>query len=93
MIDKATVHHVARLARLRLDEAEEERMQTELNAILTAVEQLQTLDLDGVEPTSHVIELRNVLRDDVPVPSLSQELALREGPDVQGDGFVVPKIG
>jgi aspartyl-tRNA(Asn)/glutamyl-tRNA(Gln) amidotransferase subunit C len=87
------VHHVARLARLRLDEAEEERMQSELNAILTAVEQLQDLDLDGVAPTSHVIALKNVLRADVPTPSLSQELALREGPDVQGDGFVVPKIG
>lgn len=93
VIDRATVHHVARLARLRLDEAEEERMQSELNAILTAVEQLQDLDLDGVEPTSHVIALTNVLREDVPTPSLPQELALREGPDVQGDGFVVPKIG
>jgi len=87
------VHHVARLARLRLDEVEEERMQGELNAILSAVEQLQDVNLDGVEPTSHVIALKNVLRDDVPTPSLPQELALREGPDVQGDGFVVPKIG
>lgn len=93
MIDRATVHHVARLARLRLDEAEEERMQQELAAILGAVEQLQDLDLSDVEPTSHVIELTNVLREDEPTQSLPQDLALREGPDVQGDGFVVPKIG
>lgn len=93
MIDRATVHHVARLARLRLDEAEEERMQQELAAILGAVEQLQDLDLSDVEPTSHVIALTNVLREDEPTQSLPQDLALREGPDVQGDGFVVPKIG
>jgi aspartyl-tRNA(Asn)/glutamyl-tRNA(Gln) amidotransferase subunit C len=93
VIDRATVHHVARLARLRLDEGEEERMQQELAAILGAVEQLQDLDLSGVEPTSHVVALTNVLRDDVPGESLPQEVALREGPDVQDDGFVVPKIG
>lgn len=93
MIDRATVHHVARLARLRLDEAEEERMRHELSAILTAVEELQDLDLDGVEPTSHVVALTNVLRDDEPSPSLPREIALREGPDVQDDGFVVPQIG
>ncbi len=51
------------------------------------------LDLSGVEPTSHVVALINVLRDDVPGASLPQDVALREGPDVQDDGFVVPKIG
>ena len=68
-------------------------MEHELNAILAHVEAIQAIDLTGVEPTSHVVALRNVLREDVPRPSLPQELALREGPDVQGSGFVVPKIG
>lgn len=93
MIDRATVHHVARLARLRLTGDEEARMEQELNAILQYVEQIQSLELDGVEPTSHVIELRNVLRDDVPTESLPPDVALREAPEVRDDGFVVPKIG
>lgn len=68
-------------------------MERELNAILGHIEQIQSLDLVGVEPTSHVIALRNVLREDVPERSLPRELALREGPDIADDGFAVPSIG
>lgn len=93
MIDLETVKHVARLARLRLDTEEEKAMGDELNAILTHVDEIQSLDLDGVEPTSHVIRLENVLRPDEPHTSLSQDLALREGPSTADGGFVVPQIG
>lgn len=68
-------------------------MEEELNAILGHVDEIQSLDLDGVEPTSHVIRLRNVLREDEPRPSLPTDLALREGPVTADGGFVVPKIG
>ncbi len=93
MIDRDTVRHVARLARLRLDEAEEARMETELNGILGHVEHIQGLDLTGVPPTSHVISLSNVLRPDEPRPSLPVDVALREGTETTDDGFVVPQIG
>lgn len=93
MIDRQTVHHVARLARLRLDAEEEATMERELNAILGHIEQIQALELTGVEPTSHVIALRNVLREDIPEPSLPRDVALREGPAIADDGFAVPSIG
>lgn len=93
MIDEHVTRHVARLARLGLSEAELARMQHELSAILEYVDQVQELDLAGVAPTTHAIPLANVLRDDTPVPSLPAELALREAPEVRGDGFAVPRMG
>lgn len=93
VIDLETTRHVARLARLRLEGAEEVRMQAELNGILGHIDQIQALELDGVAPTSHVIALRNVLRDDVPRPSLSREAALHEAPEVIDGGFGVPSLG
>jgi aspartyl-tRNA(Asn)/glutamyl-tRNA(Gln) amidotransferase subunit C len=92
VIDDATVHHVARLARLRLEPEEEARMREELSGILDHVERIQALDLDDVPPTTHVIALRNVGRDDVPRPGLSQEEALREAPEVVEQRFAVPKF-
>lgn len=93
MIDLETTRHVARLARLRLEGDEELRMQEELNGILVHIEQIQSLDLENVAPTSHVIALRNVLRDDIPRPGLSVEEALHEAPEAADGGFVVPRIG
>ncbi len=92
MIDDATVYHVARLARLRLEPDEEARMRDELSGILEHVERIQALDLEGVPPTTHVIELQNVVRDDEPRPGLSQEEALREAAEVIEDKFAVPKF-
>jgi aspartyl-tRNA(Asn)/glutamyl-tRNA(Gln) amidotransferase subunit C len=93
VIDRDTVRHVARLARLRLDAAEEARMEQELNGILHHIDRIQALDLEGVPPTSHVIGLQNVLRNDEPRPSLTPELALREAAETTDGGFVVPQIG
>ena len=81
MIDREQVLHIARLARLRLDEEEVERMAQELSGILEHVETIGSLDLDGVEPTTHVVALENVMRADVPVPSLDRERALAGAPD------------
>ena len=78
MIDRDQVLHVARLARLRLDDDEIERMSSELSAVLDHIEKISELDLDGVEPTSHVVELENVLRPDEPRPSWPQERVLAE---------------
>jgi aspartyl-tRNA(Asn)/glutamyl-tRNA(Gln) amidotransferase subunit C len=93
MIDRDQVLHVARLARLRLTDEELERMPGELSHILEHVERMDELDLEGVEPTSHVVELQNVLRDDVPRPSLPRERALAGAPDVADGGFRVPSPG
>ena len=89
MIEPDVVRHVARLARLRLDGDELSRMERELNGILGHIERIQSLPLDDVPPTTHVIPLSNVLRDDTPRPSLSREEALREAPEVVDGGFSV----
>jgi aspartyl-tRNA(Asn)/glutamyl-tRNA(Gln) amidotransferase subunit C len=90
MIDRDQVLHVARLARLHLDEPEVERMASELSGILEHVDRIAELDLDDVPTTSHVVELENVLRDDVPHQSLPRERALENAPDPDQDSFRVP---
>jgi aspartyl-tRNA(Asn)/glutamyl-tRNA(Gln) amidotransferase subunit C len=93
MIDRDQVLHVAKLARLKLEDAELDRMAGELSDILDHVETMNELDLEGVEPTSHVVDLTNVLREDVPRPSLDRETALEQAPDVAAGGFRVPSPG
>ena len=93
MIDRDQVLHVARLARLRLDEDEIGRMSGELSSILDHIEKIDELDLDDVEPTSHVIAVENVLRPDEPRASLPRERALEQAPDAAEGGFRVPSPG
>jgi aspartyl-tRNA(Asn)/glutamyl-tRNA(Gln) amidotransferase subunit C len=93
MIDREQVLHVAKLARLRLSDEEVERMSGELSAILEHVEKIEQLDLDDVEPTSHVVSVENVLREDEPRPSLPREQALEQAPDAAEGGFRVPSPG
>jgi aspartyl-tRNA(Asn)/glutamyl-tRNA(Gln) amidotransferase subunit C len=90
MIDREQVLHVARLARLELSEDEIERMSGELSGILDHVDRIAALDLDDVEPTTHVVALSNVLRADEPEPSLPRERALANAPDPSGGTFRVP---
>jgi aspartyl-tRNA(Asn)/glutamyl-tRNA(Gln) amidotransferase subunit C len=93
MLDRAQVLHVARLARLELDEAEVQRMASELSKVLEHVERIRELDLTGVPPTSHVVEVASVLRPDVPVPCLTNEQALASAPEPVNGGFGVPSPG
>ena len=68
-------------------------MTGELSSILDHIEKISELDLDDVEPTSHVVALKNVLRADEPRPSLPRQRALAEAPDTDGVGFRVPSPG
>lgn len=90
MIERDQVLHVARLARLRLSEEEVERMAGELSGILDHVDRIAELDLDDVPPTSHVVELENVLRADEPRPSWPREVVLAPAPDPDDGAFRVP---
>jgi aspartyl-tRNA(Asn)/glutamyl-tRNA(Gln) amidotransferase subunit C len=90
MIDRDEVLHVARLARLQLAEGEIEPLARELSAVLDHIAKISELDLDGVPPTSHVVEVTGALRADEPRPSLPREVALAQAPAVSGDGFSVP---
>ena len=93
MIDRDQVLHVARLARLRLTDEEVERMASELSSILDHIEKISELDLEDVEPTSHVVEVENVLRADEPRESWPRERMLELGPDTGDGGFQVPSPG
>jgi aspartyl-tRNA(Asn)/glutamyl-tRNA(Gln) amidotransferase subunit C len=90
VIEREQVLHVARLARLRLDEDEVERMTGELSGILEHVDRISALDLEEVEPTSHVVALENVLRPDLPRPSWPRETVLASAPDSADGAFRVP---
>jgi aspartyl-tRNA(Asn)/glutamyl-tRNA(Gln) amidotransferase subunit C len=90
MIDREQVLHVARLARLELTDDEVARMSDELSAVLGHIEKISELDLHGVPPTTHVVEVSNALRPDVVCPSLPRDVALASAPAVADGGFQVP---
>ena len=94
MIDREQVLHVARLARLKLDDSEVETMTGELSKVLDHIEKISELgDLADVEPTSHVVAVENALRADEPRPSLPVDVALANAPDPALGGFRVPSPG
>ncbi|WP_010277370.1 Asp-tRNA(Asn)/Glu-tRNA(Gln) amidotransferase subunit GatC [Paenibacillus senegalensis] len=86
------VEHVAKLARLELSEEEKQTFTGQLNAILKYAEQLNELDTDGVEPTSHVVPVSNVLREDVNRPSLPVEKVFLNAPEEEDGQFKVPAV-
>lgn len=86
------VQQVARLARLDLDADEAVKMQKQLGDILGYISLLDELDLSDVPPTSHVIDMANVMRDDEVKPSLPVEKGLANAPDMEGTAFKVPRI-
>jgi aspartyl-tRNA(Asn)/glutamyl-tRNA(Gln) amidotransferase subunit C len=90
VIGREEVLHVARLARLEVSEDEIEPMARELSAVLDHVATIAELDLDGVPPTSHVIEVTGALRPDEPRRSLPREVVLAQAPAAAQDGFLVP---
>lgn len=90
MIERGQVLHVAKLARLGLSDEEVERMAGELSGILEHVDRIAELDLEDVAPTSHVVELENVLRADEPHESLDRDVALGQAPDPVDGAFRVP---
>ena len=91
-ITRSQVEHVAKLARLAIGEEEKALFARQISSILTYVQTLNRLDTSNVEPTSHVVPLENVFREDEVKPSLSHDHALANAPDVDGGCFRVPKI-
>jgi aspartyl-tRNA(Asn)/glutamyl-tRNA(Gln) amidotransferase subunit C len=91
-ISRQEVEHVARLARLELAVQEEDKLTDQLSNILTYVEKLNELDTKGVLPTSHVLDINNVMRSDTPEEGLTQERALANAPEKAAGHYKVPKI-
>jgi aspartyl-tRNA(Asn)/glutamyl-tRNA(Gln) amidotransferase subunit C len=91
-ITKDQVKHVANLARLEITEQEAEMFTEQLSSIITFAEQLNELDTDGIEPTTHVLDLKNVMRKDEPRQWITREDALKNAPDQKDGQFRVPSI-
>ncbi|MGO4110976.1 Asp-tRNA(Asn)/Glu-tRNA(Gln) amidotransferase subunit GatC [Paenibacillus sp. YAF4_2] len=86
------VEHVANLARLELTSEEKEQFTGQLNAILKYAEKLDSLNTDNVEPTSHVLPITNVMREDVTRESLPIEKVLLNAPDEEDGQIKVPAV-
>jgi aspartyl-tRNA(Asn)/glutamyl-tRNA(Gln) amidotransferase subunit C len=93
MLERAQVLHVARLARLELSDEEVERMGVELSKVLDHVDMIRELDLEGVAPTSHAVDLAGVMRADEPQPCLDRDVILASAPEPVDGGFGVPSPG
>jgi aspartyl-tRNA(Asn)/glutamyl-tRNA(Gln) amidotransferase subunit C len=91
-ITRAEVAHVARLARLGLSEDEMDRLASELDHILDAMQALRQLDTSAIPPTAQVIPLKNVMREDVPRPSWPVEEILQNAPATRDGQFLVPPV-
>ena len=86
------VEHVALLARLHLTEDEKEALTKDLANILNYVEKINQLDTAKVEPTSHILPIRNITREDKVIPSPGQEVMLKNAPDQENGFFRVPPV-
>jgi aspartyl-tRNA(Asn)/glutamyl-tRNA(Gln) amidotransferase subunit C len=86
------VKHIARLSRLSMSDSEIEIFSGQLSSIIEYVEQLNSLDTGNIEPISHLIPLKNVMRDDILLGSLDRESALQNAPDATDKFYRVPKI-
>lgn len=91
-IDKHTVQYAAHLARIELGEDELEKLSGQLHDIVGFIDALRTLDLKDIQPTSHILPLSNVMREDIPRQSLAHEKTLAHAPCRQDAFFVVPPV-
>ena len=91
-VDTEIVRHIAKLARLKMSDAEVDAMVPELNNILGWVEQLGEVNTDGVEPLTAVIDLKLRLREDAVADGGMRDAVLANAPDAQHGFFAVPKV-
>ncbi len=91
-IDKKTVEHVARLSRMELSQVELDKFSGQLENIMQFIDKLKEKDVEDVLPTSHILPVHNILREDIRKKSLDAEKVLYNAPKNEGRFFVVPKI-
>ena len=91
-LDPATIRRIARLARIRVEPPEVERLQTELNAILGWIEQLNEVDISNVAPLTGAAQMALRLREDAVTDGGQAEAVLANAPDRVGEFYAVPKV-
>lgn len=92
MVNKIDLKQVAKLARLHFKEEDLKVFESQVQGILAFVDELESVPVDGVEPTSHPLPIANVFREDKPAPSLEIDEFLKHAPRAKGSFFEVPKI-
>lgn len=92
MVTRETVLKVAELSKLRLDESKIDAFTEQFSQLLAYIGEIDTMNLDGVEPLVHITESTNVFRDDIPHASLSRDEALSNAPKRNEGFFKVPKV-
>ena len=91
-LSKEIVKYVADLSRIELKQQELEKLSKQLESILDFIDKLKELDVKEVSPTSHILPISNIFREDINRDSLTQEQTFSNAPDRQGDFFGVPKV-
>lgn len=91
-LDRKTVAHIARLARIKVKDAELDALAGELSGILTWVEQLQQLDVSGVEPMTGTVAMELKMRDDAVTDGGQRDKVLANAPRAEHGFFAVPKV-
>jgi aspartyl-tRNA(Asn)/glutamyl-tRNA(Gln) amidotransferase subunit C len=91
-LSKETVHYVADLSRMELDPGELEKLSRQLESILDFIDRLREIDISAIPPTSHILPLSNVFREDTPAKCLPIEKTLANAPAKEDDFFSVPKV-
>jgi aspartyl-tRNA(Asn)/glutamyl-tRNA(Gln) amidotransferase subunit C len=86
------IEHVALLARLKLTESEKELFSRQVGSIIEYIDQLNELDTTDVEPTAHILSIKNILREDKLIVSIPQDKAMLNAPEKDGSFYRVPKI-
>ncbi len=91
-ITKEEVLHVASLARLKFSDEDVKKLETDMADIIGFADHLSELDTEGVVPTAHAIPMQNAFREDEIVPSFDRREILKNAPDFDEEGFIVPKV-
>jgi aspartyl-tRNA(Asn)/glutamyl-tRNA(Gln) amidotransferase subunit C len=91
-VSKEDVEHIAKLAKLKFDDKQKEKLQGELNKVLEYIDKLNELDLSNVEPLESINDAENVFREDEAKPGVTKEEALKNAPDKTDNFFKVPKV-
>jgi aspartyl-tRNA(Asn)/glutamyl-tRNA(Gln) amidotransferase subunit C len=91
-LDAATIRRIAALARIRVEDAEVATLQTELNSILGWIEQLNEVDVEGIEPLTGAAQMALKMREDVVTDGGYPEKVLANAPERAGNFYAVPKV-
>ncbi len=91
-INKETVEYAAHLSRIDLEDKELEKLSRQIQDIVNYIDKLKALDTANIEPTSHILPISNVLREDIAAASLPIEKILKNAPAKRGSFFSVPKV-